>query len=83
MIVSGAESEDNVRERNELASNKSNKAYPSSSKLSDGDKSSEKIDVDVFEQPKVLMSDTGSCLPLHLPNPGHAYIQLNNLPVDP
>ena len=53
LIVSGAESEDNVRERNELASNKSNKAYPSSSKLSDADKSSEKIDVDVFEQPKV------------------------------
>ena len=51
--MSGAESEDNVRERNEMASNKSNKAYPSSSKLSDADKSSEKIDVDVFEQPKV------------------------------
>ena len=42
-----------MRERNEMASNKSNKAYPSSSKLSDADKSSEKIDVDVFEQPKV------------------------------
>ena len=52
LIVSGAESEDKMREKNELSYNKSNKASASSSKLSE-DKSSEKIEVDVFEQPKV------------------------------
>ena len=50
LVVSGAESEDNVREKNDA---KLSKASPSSSKLSEAEKSCDKIEVEVFEQPKV------------------------------